>query len=433
MGRLTKTEQKILGKLQQMYGHPNKGLATGFLTNKFGFNSTQASDLYTLWFLNYRDDGDYSKVEEVNRDLRPVLNILKRIQSGDLEEDDIPEKYYEEPISFCRGGSYYQEENLPCVGFDTDEVTLKMERDQWEQTNISGLHEEDLWKYYEAFDYYGSSSYYEEYGDEEFNYVTFTDKSLEYISQIALHSNRVDIVDYLSGDKVEGEKVVEYLSDLLPKDDFDNIRNEWLTDVGYETTRMRNIATKEEYENEIKYDVSRGGREYEIEIPMNEFIEIVEKENPLHFAEFLEMEINSEVDLESGYYDAGYFNSDFTEHIDNLDRNLEKLAEKYDDGSLAEYHTKLTKFRKFLGEVGITITSNHYRNGNVYTSKDGRLTFNEGGINILDDRIKFEYDGTDHITSFNEFVNWAQNSVLPLQYESRKNIRNVLKQFVLKG
>ena len=432
MGKFNKLEQKILGKLQKMYDRPNKNQATSFLKNKFAFSNKQSKDIYTLWFLNYRDDGDYSKVDEVNRDIYPVLNILKRIQSGELEESDIPEKYYEEPISFCQGGSYYQSESLPCISLDSDEVILKMDRDQWEQQHISGLHEEDLWRYYEAFSN-NYSSYYEEYDDEEFNYATFSDKSLEYISQIALHSNRRDIVDYLNGDKVEGEVVVKYLADLLPQKEFEEIKDEWLTDVGYETTRMRNIATREEYEKEVMYDVSSGGGEYEIEIPMDDFIEIVEKENPLTFAEFLEMEINPEIDLENSYYDAGYYNSDFTEHIDNMDRNLKKLAEEYSDGSLVDYHNRLMEFRKLLESVGIEVTSSPWRDGDTYTSKDGRISFLEKELDILEGKIKFTYDGKDHQTSIDDFVNWAHNSVLPLQYESRKVIKGILKQFVLKG
>tara|TARA_R110002126_G_scaffold291771_1_gene457533 strand:+ start:10789 stop:12087 length:1299 start_codon:yes stop_codon:yes gene_type:complete len=432
MSKLTNIEQKVLGKLQQMYGRPNKGQATSFLKNKFAFTSKQAIDLYTLWFLNYQEDGDYSNIEKVNRDIHPVLTILKRIQSGDLDEDDIPSLYYEEPISFCSGGGYYGENNIPCVSFDTHEVILKLDRDQWEETNISGLYEEDLYKYYEATSH-SSGGYYEEYEDEEFNYASFDDQTLEYISQIALHSNRRDIVDYLSGGNVESEKVVEHLSDLLPKEQFESIRDEWLTDVGYETTRMRNNAVSEEYETEIKYDVSIGGNSYDIEIPMDEFIKIVEKEGPLNFAEFLDMEINPEVDLENVYHDTGYFNSDETDHIVNMRNSLEKLAEEYSDGSLLEYHDRLLKFRKLLESVGIEVTSSTWRDGDTYTSKDGRISFLEKELDILEGKIKFTYDGKEHMTSIDDFVNWAHNSVLPLQYESRKFIKKVLKQFILKS
>ncbi len=65
----------------------------------------------------------------------------------------------------------------------------------------------------------------------------------------------------------------------------------------------------------------------------------------------------------------------------------------------------------------------------VYTKKD----LLEKELDILEGKIKFTYDGKDHQTSIDDFVNWAHNSVLPLQYESRKVIKGILKQFVLKG
>ena len=426
MQPLNRTELNVFNLIHKAYpnGKPNKSMVVSFLQKKLTLGTKKNMELYTLWFLNYREDGDYSKLETVNRDLYPVVDILKQIRDGKIDETDIPEMYYEEPISFCQNSRW--DENVPCVGLDSTEVTLKMDRDVWEQQNMSGLHEEDLWKYYESSH---GHDHYEEYEDEEFNYANFTDEILGYIKTIALSAKRDDIVRYIEGGvDVEGEKIVEYLEELIPKDKFDEIRQDWLYDVGYETSRVRSIATKEYYESEITYDVDSSGGVYTLEIPMDEFIEIVEKENPLHFAEFLDMEINPEVDLESAYYDEGYYsNGDFTEHTEGISEKLEKLVDEYSDGSLMEYHSGLMKLKKIIELTGIKHIRDSHRDGKYYESEDGRLSFYENGVDILGDTITFTYDSEKHKVSLDDFSNWAQNSVLSLRTESRKIIKSILR------
>ena len=428
---LTGKENKIIQLLHRNFegegGVPNKTNVLNFLTTKIALPQETAQNLYTLWWLNYQEDGDYSDIE-VNRDPKPIITILKDIHSGKLVEEDIPEIYYDEPISFCSGGSYYGSNNLPCVEFGKNLVTLNLERDQWEQTNISGLHEEDLWRYYEAHDHY--NSHYEEYENEEFNYANFPDEAEELIKQIAIYAKRNDIVSYFDEDGgIGSEEIVSHLEDLLPKDDFESLRDDWLVDAGYITANVRSKATEDYYEEEIKYDVDRGGTSYSIDIPMDEFIDMVDEQSPTTFSDFLDMEINPEIDLESGYYDSGYWDSDDNEHTDNMIKKLESYVKEFSDGSLVEYHRKIIEFRKILNTFGIKDSGQaDWRKGNKYVSKDNRLVFYENEYDLLNDFIKFTYDDIEHQVSMDEFVNWAQGSILDL----KESIKKILRKELLK-
>ena len=426
MSQLSGKESKLFKLFHSKfkYGMPTQKEFKKFVTQQLSLPTSMSNEFYMLFFLNYQEDGDYSDVT-INRDKTPIVTILEKISEGELDEGDIPSLFYEKPISFCEYGSW-RDSDLPCVEFSSNEVTLKLNRSEWEEQNISGLHEEDLWKYYEATSSYGSD-HYEEYGSDEFNYFAFDDETIEHIETIAISANRADIVNYITTTpEMSSEILAKYLEDLIPEKDFDSIRQDYLYDIGYETTRVRNIATEEQYKEEIKYDINR---EYEIEIPMDEFIEMVKEQKPTTFADFLDMEINPEVDLENGYYDTGYWDSEgYTEHIDNLNINLKTLSEEFSDGSLVKYHDSLKEFRKLLETMGIIENGTKWRQGTRYQSKNGRLEFFDSDIDILGKKIKFTYDGVDHKIPMDELIHWGQGSVLDL----KESIKKILRKELLK-
>tara|TARA_R110000803_G_scaffold186957_1_gene249348 strand:- start:682 stop:1962 length:1281 start_codon:yes stop_codon:yes gene_type:complete len=426
MSQLSGKESKLFKLFHSKfkYGMPTQKEFKKFVTQQLSLPTSMSNEFYMLFFLNYQEDGDYSDVT-INRDKTPIVTILEKISEGELDEGDIPSLFYEEPISFCKYGSW-RDSDLPCVEFSSNEVTLKLNRSEWEEQNISGLHEEDLWKYYEATSSYGSD-HYEEYDIDEFNYFAFDDETIEHIETIAISANRADIVNYITTTpEMSSEILAKYLEDLIPEKDFDSIRQDYLYDIGYETSRVRNIATEEQYKEEIKYDINR---EYEIEIPMDEFIEMVKEQKPTTFADFLDMEINPEVDLESGYYDTGYYDSEgYTDHIHSLNINLKTLSEKFSDGKLVKYHDSLKEFRKLLETMGIIENGSKSRQGTRYQSKNGRLEFFDRDIDILGKKIKFTYDGVDHKIPMDELLHWGQGSVLDL----KESIKKILRKELLK-
>jgi hypothetical protein len=162
---------------------------------------------------------------------------------------------------------------------------------------------------------------------------------------------------------------------------------------------------------------------------MDEFIEMVKEQKPTTFADFLDMEINPEVDLENGYYDTGYYDSEgYTDHIDNLNINLKTLSEEFSDGSLVKYHDSLKEFRKLLETMGIIENGTKWRQGTRYQSKNGRLEFFDSDIDILGKKIKFTYDGVDHKIPMDELIHWGQGSVLDL----KESIKKILRKELLK-
>ena len=95
-------EIKVLKLINRNVSGKNRRRAISYLRTELGFPNDVAIKVSNLWFLNYREDGKYEEIEEVNRETQPILNFLKKIQEGEMDEDDIPEKFFDD-ISLCRG------------------------------------------------------------------------------------------------------------------------------------------------------------------------------------------------------------------------------------------------------------------------------------------------------------------------------------------
>jgi hypothetical protein len=423
---LTKSEVKIL-KLINKSGFRGKQSVTRYLEKNLALNATIARDFYTLWFLNFREDGKYEEITEVDRDLSPLVDTLKKIQSGELELEDIPDKFYGETFNECSSsgyGGYYGSRSwnipCPCVDLGGRRIIKKLDRETGEMKIFSGLHEEDLWKYYDSQSHY--TDIYEEYEDEEFNYFNFNDETLEYIKQIAAIVNRNDVIEYIDGEgQKQSEELVEFLEDMIPEKDYKAMVTDYLTEIGYITTMERQKEVKEYYDKEIKYPPSRDGESFDVEIPIDKFIELIEDENPLTFSDIIEdeIELNDTIDLEHVWYDTGYWQSESNDHMKSLHSHLEGIIEKYgEEGVLTDYYRKLKQFEDIVKNTGLGFKRQNWRGAKEYQTKDGRLKLTSDNIDFEKEQITFHYDGEKHRVPLSNFMNWAQGSVLDLKYES---------------
>ncbi len=85
---LNKKEIRVLKLINDNVSGANRTSAVRYLIHELGFPQQIAVKVSTLWFLNYREDGKYEEIEEVNRDINPILTFLNR-----MEEE--PEEFHE--------------------------------------------------------------------------------------------------------------------------------------------------------------------------------------------------------------------------------------------------------------------------------------------------------------------------------------------------
>jgi hypothetical protein len=419
---LSKLEIRVLKHINKS-GYKGKSSIINFLKKNLALSHEKAMDFYTLWFLNYREDGNYEEITDPNKELRPLINILKKIKSGEVEPEDIPDKFFGDKLSECRTSGFgygRYKTNTPCVELSEDTVYLSLDRDTWESQNFSGLYEEDLWKYYESQPS-NYSDYSEEFDKEEFDYFNYNDETIDLIKQVAVSAKRKDVVDYIDENisRLETEKLAEYLEEMLPEDRFNNMRDEYIWEIDNITYNMRRESTRNYYDEEIKYNVSRDGNDFEMEIPLDEFIEIIEEHNPLSFSDVIEDEIpiNPQLDLEGSWYDVGYWDSNETSHIEELNRHLQRIVDDLGEGGLDEYYSNLRYFEDILKNTGLEYKTTNWQ-GKIYSTPDGRLNLNSKDIDLYTKKITFTYDGEKHTVPLDNFMNWAQGSVLDLKYES---------------
>lgn len=425
MGGLKKYEINMLKTINKS-GFKGKNSIKTFLHNKLGLNDKSSNYFYSLWFLNYREDGKYEEITDADKNLTPFLDILKRVQSGDLDPADIPDKFYGEKLKECVE-SYSGNWNLPCVELDSNTVWFKLDQETWEQPAIGGIWEEDLWKFYEAKSSY--TDHYEEYETEEFDYFHFNDETISLIKQIAVSAKRKEVIDYIDNNQnnLQSEMLADYLKEMLPEDKYDNMVNDYLSEIGYMTTTIRNQAVSDYYDDEIKYPVTIYHNTYEMDMPLEDLIEIVENENIFSFSDIITDDITLQegLDLDSVYYDSGYWESEDKSHIEELNRHLQNILDDLGEGGLEEYYKNKKYFDDIIKNSGLEIKRRSWGGGKVYASKDGRLELDTTHLDLYTKKVTFTYDGEKHTVPLENFIGWAQGSVLNLKNES---INKLLKE-----
>jgi len=413
---LNKKEIRVLKLINDNVSGTNRSGVVRYLMRELGFPQPIAVKVSALWFLNYREDGNYEEIEEVNRDTNPILTFLNKMEEEPEEYDqsDIPDKFYGK-MQACKKTyqSYgHYSFNTPCIEIDTDEVTFYLGDDISSYTPITGIYEDDYWRYSEAFSTYGGD-YYDEYDNDEFDYFSFNDETIELMKKIAIITKNNEALEYIDGNtNYQSNDLAEYLEKMLPENFFYTLRDDYLSTISYMTGSERTKALRDYYNEEIKYEVDIN--DSSVTIPYDDFKEVIEDNSPLDFDEVADLEFQPSIDLESVWYDAGYWNSDSNEHVEELNKNLERWVEDNDEGQYDEW----LEGKLIIDDI-IEKTNLSKRYGDLYKSKDDRLYFNYNrDIDFVNKKIEFRYDGELHVVPFENFVDWAQGSVLDLKNES---------------
>ena len=413
---LNKKEIRVLKLINDNVSGANRTSAVRYLINELGFPHQIAVKVSTLWFLNYREDGKYEEIEEVNRDTNPILTLLNRMEEEpeEFDQSDIPDRFYGKMQACKRTYRAYGHSsvNTPCIEINDDEVTFYIGDDITSYTSITGIYEDDYWKYSESFSNYGGD-YYDEYDDDEFNYFNFNDETIELMKKIAIITKNNKSLNFLESDGTpKSETLAIHLEKMLPEKFFDSLRSDYLYTISLMSRSERTKALRDYYNDEIKYEINN--YDSSVTIPFDDFKEIIKDNSPLDFDEVADLEFQPSINLDNVWYDAGYWNSDSNEHVEELNKNLERWVEDNDEGQYDEWLEG-----KLIIDDTIEKTKLEKKYDGLYMSKDGRLEFNYNrDIDFVNKKIKFRYDGESHVVPFENFADWAQGSVLDLKNES---------------
>jgi hypothetical protein len=388
---------------------------TAYLRNNLGLPRNIVNKIYPLWLLNHREDGKYEEIEEVNRETQPILHYLKKIQEDEMYDDEIPERFFGE-LNLCKGtyGRYASSSwNTPCISIDADNVTFRLGNDIGEYTEITGLYEDDIWVYQEAMSNY--RDYYEEFDDEEFDYIPLTKEVMEKVKEIAIITDNKNALKYINtNNSPDSERIVRFLREMMPESALQSIIDDYISTIGYMTGDARRRAVNSYYNENVEYPIDNSD-DNAIEIPIEKVIEYVEDNVVLTIDDLASIEYQSSLNMVDTWYDTGYWDIESSDHIDELVTNLTDWIDSNDEGVYDEY----IKNKSIIDNI-IKQTNLEKKYGSIYQSKDHRLSFDYVyGIDFVNKKIKFSYDGQTHIVPFENFSDWAQGSVLDLNESVR--------------
>jgi len=438
MRKLNRAEIRFLTYLDQHLDDVfDKTEAFRILKNDLGLDSKEAAHLYSVWY-HSKGDKDYSEVEY--DDENALVSFIRKMSSFsrnsereeylDLLYDDEYEKLekiYGEWINIRCGG---WRSSTPCIVWNDDYITLELEYNEWKE-HFSGLYEQDLYIYDSIFSDYGSD--YEEVSDEEFDYVYTNEETEELFKTLALIGGK-NTWPGKDNKNIEQGEVSEFLEGILPTDKYEDIKNDYLTEVGYAVTRSRETAAKEEYKSEIKYntdDASCNSGSYCIEIPYDDLIDIITEKGLINLSELKDAEIQPYVNLEGVYYESWVDDEQIetikTEFNRTLSRIIDSIIEN-DDIDLTELMEKRQNFYKYIKDLGFVLVSQTNEKGDWYKSKDDKIHFYMLDVDFENDKIKFTYEGKSHLVPIENLSDWVQGSVLDLNESVRYNKTKLLKE-----
>lgn len=385
----------ILKHFQRKNINPNKKKYIVEFLLDMGFSPNESNFIYNLYTYNYdRDidvDGILNPTEEL---LKFIDNLQEESQSG--RDEYIDNLFYEDKIQKYVGENFLK--NNVEFEFDYDGLTLKLERDDWEEY-FSGLSDDDRWVYSIINSYYIEA---EEYDYDEFSYVVSNEKTSYKLKEIA---ELYGLDNYPGKDKpIDSYEVSEFLRKYLPIELYDEIVNDYLNDLGYQVAKARRKSAEEVYENEVTYEhYSCDGYDYCIDIGYEEIIDFINEGKILNnLSELFDIEINGEIDLYNSYFDQwlddeGYDNV-LEEFNDNLERLIKKLEE--DEGFMDRLES-IKKFNKIMNDLKnyININTNYAERGNKYESKKIDDLYFFGESIIYDDETIYLY-GIDENNKF---------------------------------
>lgn len=425
MDKLTKFEVKILSYLDKKIGDTaNRDQVFKILKDEFGLDKTEVLDLYRLWYYN-KGAGDYESID-VDRE-GPLLNFLNNLSLLNSNVNEYIDELYDnnrDKLDALIGDWFVlcNNYNTPCLDFGDESVTISLNRDEWER-HFSGLYEDDLWKYYEAFSSY--SDYYEEIETSEFDYVYTDDETVEHLETLAILAALSEWPGK-DGERIPEQEVNDFLGKVLPKEYYERVVDDYIGEMSIVVTRKRQDSVRKTYAYEIKYDTNKTRcrfGDYCIEIPYVELIEIVKEKNLLNLSELKDAEIQPEVGLEDAYYGEWIDSDGVDEVVTELNRSLKSTIEKItesEDIDLEELIQNRKNVLDLLNKLGfkkITDTSQ----GEYYIARNGILTLHTNDIDFKNNKVKFTYDDQTHIIPIDELTNWVSGSVLDLNESVRFN------------
>jgi len=428
MDKLTKFEVKILSYLDKKIDDTsNKDQVFKILKDEFGLDKSEVLDLYRLWYYN-KGIGDYDTME-VDRE-GPLLNFLNNISLLNSQElNNYIDTLYDEnrkKLDSLIGGWFKLCSNygdVPCLDFEDGKISISLERDDWENY-FSGLGDDDLWKYYDAFSSYSDS--YEDIETSEFDYVSTNDETVEHLETLAIMSGLSEWPGK-DGKSIVETEVNDFLEKVLPKEYYERVVDDYIGEMSIVVTRTRQDSVRKTYSEEIKYDTNKSSCRYGnycINIPYDELIEIVKEKNLLNLSELKDAEIQPEVGLEDAYFSEWMDSDGVDDVITELNRSLKSTIEKItesEDIDLEELIINRKYVLDLLNKLGFKKISDTTSQGEYYMARNGIISLYSNDIDFKNNKVKFTYDDQTHIVPIDELSNWVSGSVLDLNESVRYN------------
>jgi len=427
MDKLSKSEIKILTLLDNHVGDlSNKDATLNFLTGTLAFSIGEARQFYKLWYLNQEDEIPYKKMTNIIRDHSFVTQLLERISKADNAYEEVDKIYDENQKDYLKllGPWWYSScarysSKIPCIEWEDDGIILNLDSFQWEEY-FSGLGEDEVWRYKNATSYYNDDN--EEFDNEEFEYAMYDDETINKFKQLAAMAGVDGYPGKGDAADIPTEETSDFLENILTPEEFDQVRSDYLWELGSVISRSRNQAVVDLYEEEVNYPIvsCSGGGDYCIKIPYEDLMVLVKDNDLINLSELKNAEVNGNIYLEDAYYDTWYDEEGKEEVIrefnNTLDRAIEKIKET--DTDLEGRMKKVKNFNLYLKKLGFK-SHGSWQGGPRWKNKDGNIVVSSKNYNVENNTLKFSYNDEEHIIPLEELIHWVQGSVLDLNESVR--------------
>ena len=435
MDKLSRFELKVLRYLDDMVKHTTfKEKTMKELTTHMGLSQEEAIDIYRLWYYNQKEGVDYSELK-IDRGETPLIKFVTKmsiLRKPDREKyldnmfdnhKDELEKIYGDWFHVSCGG---WKEKMPSIEWNETGAELNLSREDWEE-HFSGLDDDSIYRYHEAFNNY--ESYYEEMDADELNYMHsyMNEETVEHFKNIALLAGKSNWPGKTTN-QVDDYEVDKFLHKFLPKNHYDDIANEFLSSLSMEVSSVRQDSVREQYVEEIVYNVSSNCTcgYHCITIPYNHLLYLIKDEEFITLSDLKDAEIQDEINLNEQYYDV-WLDDDGIDTVTRdlnyvLDRVIEKISED-SDIDLEKLYNKKERWEKTFDDLGFNKLN--FRRVN----KNGNLWFNIDHVDYKNDKIKIHYNDKSHIIPLENLSDWALGGVLDLN-ESIKYSKRLLNESI---
>ena len=435
MDKLSRFELKVLRYLDDMVKHTTfKEKTMKELTTHMGLSQEEAIDIYRLWYYNQKEGVDYSELK-IDRGETPLIKFVTKmsiLRKPDREKyldnmfdnhKDELEKIYGDWFHVSCGG---WKEKMPSIEWNETGAELNLSREDWEE-HFSGLDDDSIYRYHEAFNNY--ESYYEEMDADELNYMHsyMNEETVEHFKNIALLAGKSNWPGKTTNN-VNGGEVDKFLDKFLPKNHYDDIADEFLSSLSMEVSSVRQDSVREQYVEEIVYNVSSNCTcgYHCITIPYNHLLYLIKDEEFITLSDLKDAEIQDEINLNEQYYDV-WLDDDGIDTVTKdlnyvLDRVIEKISED-SDIDLEKLYNKKERWEKTFDDLGFNKLN--FRRVN----KNGNLWFNIDHVDYKNDKIKIHYNDKSHIIPLENLSDWALGGVLDLN-ESIKYSKRLLNESI---